>query len=68
MSLHAKAAVVGITRTRLGDVPGFNSTHMAPLSIGEFYQQAFDATESEIVYTPHVAEKLVEPYPTGRTR
>lgn len=43
---------------------GFSSTHMAPLSIGEFYQQVFDATESEIVYTPHVAEKLVETYPT----
>ncbi|WP_049988500.1 helix-turn-helix transcriptional regulator [Natrinema salifodinae] len=42
---------------------GFNTTHMAPLSIGEFYQQLFDATESEIVYTPQVVEKLVDTYP-----
>ncbi|WP_306055499.1 helix-turn-helix transcriptional regulator [Natronococcus wangiae] len=43
---------------------GFNTTHMAPLSIGEFYQQIFDATESEIIYTPHIVEKLFGTYPT----
>lgn len=43
---------------------GFNQTHMAPLNIGEFYQQLFDATESEIVSTPHVVEKLFDTFPT----
>ncbi|MFC6717207.1 helix-turn-helix transcriptional regulator [Natrialbaceae archaeon GCM10025810] len=46
---------------------GFNSTHMAPLSVGEFYQQLFDATESEIVYTPEVAEKLLDTFPSRAT-
>lgn len=46
---------------------GFNTTHLAPLMIGEFYQRVFDATEAELIYTPHVAEKLRETYPTRVT-
>lgn len=42
---------------------GFNTTHMAPLSIGEFYQQLFDDIESEVIHPPHIAEKLLERYP-----
>lgn len=43
---------------------GFNTTHMAPLTTGEFYEHMFDATESEIIYTPHIVEKLLDTYPT----
>ena len=53
-------SLVGETET----FRGFNTTHMAPLSIGEFYQKIFDATESEIVYTPGVVEKLLDTFPT----
>ncbi|WP_224450199.1 helix-turn-helix transcriptional regulator [Haloprofundus salilacus] len=42
---------------------GFNTTHMAPLSIGEFYQQIFDATESEVIYPLSIVEKLLDTYP-----
>lgn len=43
---------------------GFNTTHMAPLVLGEFHQQVFDGTDTEIIYLPHIVEKLVETYPT----
>ncbi|QLG29432.1 transcriptional regulator [Halorarum halophilum] len=42
---------------------GFSTTHMAPLSIGEFYQRIFDATESEVIYPPNIVEKLLDRYP-----
>lgn len=42
---------------------GFNTPHMAPLVLGEFHQQIFEATETEIVYLPAIAEKLLETYP-----
>jgi len=42
---------------------GFNTTHMAPLLFGEFHQHLFDETDTEIVYLPHVAERLFETYP-----
>lgn len=42
---------------------GFNTTHMAPLAMGEFHHQIFHETDTEIVYLPHVAEKLFETYP-----
>ncbi|WP_435348793.1 helix-turn-helix transcriptional regulator [Haloarchaeobius sp. HRN-SO-5] len=46
---------------------GFNTTHMAPLVLGEFHQQVFDETETEIIYLPHIVEKLVETYPDRAT-
>ena len=42
---------------------GFNTAHLAPLITGEFYQRVFDGTEAELIYTPHIAEKLRETYP-----
>ncbi|WP_396612159.1 helix-turn-helix transcriptional regulator [Haloferax sp. S1W] len=42
---------------------GFNTTHMAPLVLGGFHQQVFEATETEIIYLPHIADKLFEAYP-----
>ncbi|GGN96538.1 MULTISPECIES: helix-turn-helix transcriptional regulator [Haloarcula] len=42
---------------------GFNTTHMAPLVLGQFHQQVFEATDTEIIYLPHIAEKLFETYP-----
>lgn len=42
---------------------GFNTTHMAPLVLGEFHDQIFDETDTEIVYLPHIAEKLFGTYP-----
>ena len=42
---------------------GFNTTHMAPLSLGEFHRRVFDDTETEIIYLPHIAETLFETYP-----
>ena len=42
---------------------GFNTTHMAPLVLGEFHQQVFEETETEIIYLPSIVEKLVETYP-----
>ncbi|UHQ98627.1 transcriptional regulator (plasmid) [Natrinema zhouii] len=42
---------------------GFNTTHMAPLVLGEFHQQVFEETDTEIVYLPHIVEKLFETYP-----
>ncbi len=42
---------------------GFNTTHMAPLVLGGFHQQVFEATDTEIIYLPHIAEKLFETYP-----
>jgi predicted transcriptional regulator len=46
---------------------GFNTTHMAPLVLGEFHQRVFDGTDAEIVYLPHIVEKLFEAYPTQAT-
>ncbi|WP_323174081.1 transcriptional regulator [Natrialba sp. PRR66] len=43
---------------------GFNTTHLAPLNVGEFYRQLFDATESEIVYPSHIIENILDVYPT----
>jgi predicted transcriptional regulator len=42
---------------------GFNTTHMAPLVLGEFHQQVFEETETEIIYLPAIVEKLMETYP-----
>ncbi|MGM0389473.1 MAG: helix-turn-helix transcriptional regulator [Natrinema limicola] len=44
---------------------GFNTTHMAPLVLGEFHNRMFDGTETdtEIIYLPHIVEKLFETYP-----
>ncbi|WP_254521957.1 helix-turn-helix transcriptional regulator [Natrinema caseinilyticum] len=42
---------------------GFNTTHMAPLVLGEFHQQIFEKTDTEIVYLPTIIEKLLETYP-----
>ncbi len=42
---------------------GFNTTHMAPLVLGEFHHQIFEETDSEIIYLPPVVEKLFETYP-----
>ena len=46
---------------------GFNTTHMAPLVLGEFHEQVFEATETEIVYLPSIVEKLFETYPERAT-
>lgn len=46
---------------------GFNTTHMAPLVLGEFHQRVFDRTDTEIIYLPHIVEKLFETYPTQAT-
>ncbi|WP_226007490.1 helix-turn-helix transcriptional regulator [Natrinema salinisoli] len=42
---------------------GFNTTHMAPLALGEFHRQLFEDTDTEIIYLPSSAEKLFEMYP-----
>jgi predicted transcriptional regulator len=42
---------------------GFNTTHMAPLVLGEFHQQVFEGIDTEIIYLPHIVEKLFETYP-----
>ncbi|NUB90598.1 transcriptional regulator [Haloterrigena sp. SYSU A121-1] len=42
---------------------GFNTTHMAPLVLGEFHRRVFDETDTEIIYLPHIVEKLFETYP-----
>ncbi|ELZ83192.1 hypothetical protein C453_14341 [Haloferax elongans ATCC BAA-1513] len=42
---------------------GFNTTHMAPLVLGGFHQHVFETTETEIIYLPHIADKLFETYP-----
>ncbi|MFC4542086.1 helix-turn-helix transcriptional regulator [Halosolutus amylolyticus] len=42
---------------------GFNTTHMAPLVLGEFHRQIFEETDTEIIYLPHTVEKLLESYP-----
>lgn len=46
---------------------GFNTTHMAPLVLGEFHQQVFDGADTEIIYLPHIVEKLFETYPEQAT-
>jgi predicted transcriptional regulator len=46
---------------------GFNTTHMAPLVLGEFHQQVFGETETEIIYLPAIVEKLVDTYPEQAT-
>lgn len=46
---------------------GFNTTHMAPLVLGEFHQQVFEETETEMIYLPHIAETLFESYPERAT-
>lgn len=46
---------------------GFNTTHMAPLVLGEFHQQVFEKTDSEIVYLPQIVEKLFKTYPEQAT-
>ncbi|MDZ5811700.1 transcriptional regulator [Halorubrum sp. AD140] len=42
---------------------GFNTTHMAPLALGEFHHRAFDEADTEIIYLPYIVEKLLETYP-----
>jgi predicted transcriptional regulator len=46
-----------------GRFRGFNTTHMAPLVLGEFHRQVFEETDTEMIYLPHIAEKLFETYP-----
>lgn len=46
---------------------GFNTTHMAPLVLGKFHQQVFEETDTEIIYLPHIVEKLFETYPEQAT-
>ena len=46
---------------------GFNTTHMAPLILGKFHQKVFDETDTEIIYLPHIVEKLFETYPEQAT-
>ncbi|WP_433624017.1 helix-turn-helix transcriptional regulator [Halomicrococcus sp. NG-SE-24] len=46
---------------------GFNTTHMAPLVLGEFHQQVFDGTDNEIIYLPRTVDKLFETYPEQAT-
>jgi hypothetical protein len=46
---------------------GFNTTHMAPLVLGEFHQQVFEETDTEMIYLPHIVEKLFETYPEQAT-
>lgn len=49
------------------DFRGFNTTHMAPLVLGDFHQRVFDGTDTEIIYLPNIVEKLFETYPTRAT-
>ena len=42
---------------------GFNTTHMAPLILGDFHQQVFGETDTEIIYLPHIVERLLKTYP-----
>lgn len=42
---------------------GFNTTHMAPLVLGEFHRHIFDETETEIIYRPEIVARLFETYP-----
>lgn len=42
---------------------GFNTTHMAPLVLGDFHDELFASTDSEIVYLPDTVETLFETYP-----
>ncbi|MDZ7731772.1 MAG: transcriptional regulator, partial [Acidimicrobiia bacterium] len=42
---------------------GFNTTHMAPLVLGEFHRQVFEETETEMIYLPAIVETLFETYP-----
>lgn len=42
---------------------GFNTTHMAPLVMGEFHRQVFEETDAEIIYLPDIARKLFDTYP-----
>lgn len=42
---------------------GFNTTHMAPFVLGGFHHQIFEETDTEIIYLPHIVEKLFETYP-----
>ena len=42
---------------------GFNTTHMAPLVLGEFHRTVFEGTDTEIVYLPTIVERLFETYP-----
>ncbi|AFK19985.1 transcriptional regulator [Haloferax mediterranei ATCC 33500] len=46
---------------------GFNTTHMAPLVLGEFHEHVFEGTETEIIYLPHIVEKLFDTYPEKAT-
>ncbi|QLG62127.1 helix-turn-helix transcriptional regulator [Halorarum salinum] len=42
---------------------GFNTTHMAPLVLGEFHRRVFDETDTEIIHLPATVRKLFETYP-----
>ncbi|WP_433633121.1 helix-turn-helix transcriptional regulator [Halomicrococcus sp. NG-SE-24] len=42
---------------------GFNTTHMAPLALGEFHQRLFEDIDTEIIYLPSIAGKLFETHP-----
>lgn len=42
---------------------GASTIIMAPLVLGEFHQQVFEETDTEIIYLPHIVEKFFETYP-----
>lgn len=42
---------------------GFNTTHMAPLVLGDFHQEVFSSSDTEMVYLPGIVETLFETYP-----
>ncbi|WP_225741344.1 helix-turn-helix transcriptional regulator [Halorussus halophilus] len=42
---------------------GFNTTHVVPLTMGEFFEALFESTETEVIYRPAVVETLFESFP-----
>jgi predicted transcriptional regulator len=42
---------------------GFNTTHMAPLVLGEFHRRVLGGTDAEMIYLPRTADTLLETYP-----
>ena len=61
--VHRFRSLVGDSET----FRGFNTTHMVPLALGEFHDQVFSGTDTEIVYLPDVATTLFETYPERAT-
>jgi predicted transcriptional regulator len=42
---------------------GFNTTHMVPLSVSDFFDTVFEGVECEVIYLPNVIDTLFETYP-----